>query len=296
MAIKKLIEEINNSKETPLNSIEKLVFVMESSSSEVFEAFNKLNFEKQCDFIEKIFEGLPESYLLVAQFLAHQDKISDEGVRYQLNDIAEQKSSKRLKAFARLSEKLKDRKEELGNAVLDIIQSLQSPVTLKQHIVQLEKKLASLRKKRIEQSAELFAIKDLEEQIAKIQGELDQLTSHNFVERESHLRRLQEQVDAKKRELEGETAHLKAKAQVALAEINKFNTLLAQVKNFGSRLDNVPKETEQSLLNEIEEIKILLDDENENGLKNRILRISGQLQTIDEVEKIMGCQRISETD
>jgi len=372
MSIKTLIEDISNSKQTPLDSIKQFALVMEASPSELFETFNELSFEQQCRFIEKTFEHLPESYLLIAQFLVHQDNISDEGVKYQLNDIAQQNSSERLRAIACLNEKLKNKKAELGNALSKIAQSLQSPLTLKQQIVELEKKLASLRQQHIEQSPDLFAINDLEEQIAKIQGELDRLTSYNFTERESHLRRLKEQIaakeskkvqleaeiesrqlqvqklneeikgrqkmstelqslkeqlnqqqdaieqskknvadaenrfkeakenadkitketDIKKKELERETAHLKSKAQVAFAELNRFKTLLDRVKNFGSRLDNVPKDTGARLLSEIEEIKMLLDDKNENGLKNRILRISGQLQTVDEVEKIMKNDRI----
>ncbi len=287
MSIKGLIEEISNSKQTPLDSIEQFTLVMETSPSEVFETFNELSFENQCELIEKIFDNLPESYLLAAQFLAHQDNIADEYARYQLNDIAQQNSSKRLKALGCLSDKLKNKKAELENVALEIAQSLQSPLTLTQQIVELEKKLASLRKQHIEQSPHLFAIIDLEEQIAKIQGELDQFESHNFTERESYLRKLKEQTHAKKQELEGETARLKSKAQAIQMELNKFNTLLARVTNFSSRLDNVPKDTERSLMSEIEEIKMLLDDKNENGLKHRILRISGQLQIVDEVEKIM---------
>ena len=287
MSIRKLVAEISNSRETPVGAVGQLVLVMEASPSEVFEAFNKLSFEEQCDFIDKMFESLPDSYLLITLFWAHQNKIEDEGVRYQFNDIAGQKSAERLNALARLSEELKNKKEELGHAVLEIIQSLQSPLTLKQHIVQLEQKLACLRKRRLEQSAELFAIEDLEEQITKIQGELDQLKSYNFAERELYLRQLKEQTDATKQELAGENARLKSKTQAVLADLDKLKALLERVKSFGSRLDNVPKDTDQTLLNEIAEIKILLDDENENGLKNRILRISGQLQTIDEVEEIM---------
>lgn len=364
MSVKQLILRMCRLKEMPSEEIERLTLIFEEQIDEVLEAFNNLNFEKQCDFIEKIFNDFwPESYLIAAQFLARQDEI-DEDVRYQLNEIASQKNEQRLAALTGLSHRLKNQQASLGEEVQAVTKSLQDPLALQKQIEEKKGQLIDLRKKRIKQSPELFALRDLEKQITDIQRALEQLQGYDFKKREGELKELQEaflqkqqkqeqldaateslhkQIKQAEQEIENqektlaelqasekeyaqqikrqqnaieqakkqvaevkktlkeieETAQreveearkrceqIKEQVQVSQEELDQFKQKLENIRGFSSRLENLPASTPKNMQAEIEKIKVLLDEESENGLKKRIRRIYEQLEAVDEVEKIL---------
>ncbi|MBC8236293.1 hypothetical protein H8E77_42640 [bacterium] len=192
MNVKNLICDIIRA--SPPNApLEQLVLALENQSDVVFDTLNQLEFQKQSDFLEKIFGELwPDSYQIAAHLRANWSKIEDGNIRISLNELASEKTDDKCNILIELLQCLENQINQLDEEERSIADVIRQPLKLQREIAETETRLNELRIQRDEQYPDLFKLRDIENQIEIIEKDLNKLQDEGFDE---YLSELQERRD-----------------------------------------------------------------------------------------------------